>query len=389
MELFTTTKNLKTLNANQIIGEAVKIPVKSSSLNFFMITLIFILPLSLTQLLFEGSFLNFCTTLYGYFCGKSSSPSEFFYFLSLFLFSLFSTSAIAFTVASLYASKYISFVSTLFAIPRISKHLIITFFYSLLLIIINVFAFFIPASILGALLNINEGALRWGFIIIFAIIHNLVHLYVTALWHLASAVSVLEPNVYGLAAMKKSKQLLQGKTIIGMELVYLYITATWVIGLLLGYAMQFPIHFMVKILLGSLCLFMLVAVNLMGLLVQNVFFFACKAHHKEVVDKNVLFDHLCGYDHDRVGYKSVALNPPSTGSLKMRKDHGRVGYQSVEVIGNTDCTIMVQGRGRYQSVEVNGNTDSTIRMQGRGGYQSVEVNGNTDSTIRMQISIEV
>ncbi|KAI3961950.1 hypothetical protein MKW92_028460 [Papaver armeniacum] len=381
MELFTTTKNLKFLDAYQIIGEAVKIPAKSPSLNFFLITLIFILPLSLTQLLFEASFHNFCITLYGYFSGKSSSPSEFFYFLSLFLFSLFSTSAIAFTVASLYASKYISFVSTLFAIPRISKHVIITSFYSLLLIIINFFAIFIPASVLGDLLNINEGSLRWGFIIIFAIIHHVVHLYVAALWHLASVVSVLEPNLYGLAAMKKSKQLLQGKTIIAMELVNLYFTATWVIGLLLGYAMQFPIHFMVKILLGSLCLFMLVAVNLTGLLVQSVFFFACKAHHKEVVDKNVLYDHLCGYDHDRVGYMSVALNPPGTGSLKMHKDHGRVGYQSLEVIGNTDSTIRLQGRG--------GNTDSTIRMQGRGGYQSVEVNGNTDSTIRMQISIEV
>ncbi|KAI3862003.1 hypothetical protein MKX03_022105 [Papaver bracteatum] len=386
MELFTKTKNLKFLDANQIIGEAVKIPVKSPSLNFFLIALIFILPLSLTQLLFEGSFFNFCTTLYCYFSGKPSSPSEYFYFLSLFIFSLFSTSAIAFIVASLYASKYISFVSTLFAIPRISKHLIITFFYSLLLIIINFFAFYIPASVLGALLKINEGALRWGFIIIFAIIHHFVHLYVSALWHLASAVSVLEPNLYGLAAMKKSKQLLQGKTIIAMELVNLYFSTTWVIGFLLGYAMQFPIHFMVKILLGLLCLFMLVAVNLMGLLVQNVFFFACKAHHKEVVDKNVLFDHLCGYDHDTVGYKSVALNPPGTGSLKMHKNHGKVGYQSVEVNGST---IRMQGRGGYQFVEANGNTNSTIRMQGRGGYQSIEVNGNTDSTIRMQISIEV
>ncbi|KAI3973251.1 hypothetical protein MKW92_001491 [Papaver armeniacum] len=363
MELFTTTKNLKFLDAYQIISEAVKIPAKSPSLNFSLITLTFILPLSLTQLLFEGLFPNFFSTLYDYFSGKSSSSLEFFYFLSLFLFSLFSTSAIAFTVASLYASKYISFVSTLFAIPRISKHLIITFFYALLLIIINFFGVFIPASVLRALLNINEGALRWGFIIIFAIIYHLVNLYVAALWHLASVVSVLEPNLYGLAAMKKSKQLLQGKTIIAMELVNLYLTATWVIVLLLGYSMQFPILFMVKILLGSLCLFMLVAVNLTGLLVQSVFFFACKAHHKEMVDKNVLFDHLCGYDLDRVGYKSVALNPPGSGSLKMHKDHGRVGYESVEVNGNADCTIRVLGRGGYQSVEVNGNTDSTIRMQ--------------------------
>ncbi|KAI3870424.1 hypothetical protein MKW92_047577, partial [Papaver armeniacum] len=53
MELFTATKNLKFLDAYQIIGEAVKIPAKSPSLNFSLITLTFILPLSLTQLLFE------------------------------------------------------------------------------------------------------------------------------------------------------------------------------------------------------------------------------------------------------------------------------------------------------------------------------------------------
>ncbi|KAI3947104.1 hypothetical protein MKW92_000039 [Papaver armeniacum] len=328
MELFTATKYLKFLNASQIIGEAMKIPAKSSSLNFPLITLTFILPLSLTQLLFDGSFPNFFITLYKYFSGKSSSPSEFFYFLSLFLFSLFSTSAIAFTVASLYTSKSFSLVSTLSTIPRISTNLIITFFYALLLITISFFAVDIPASVLRDLLNINEGAPRWGFNIIFAIIYLLVHMYVTALWHLASAVSVLEPNMYGLAAMKKSKQLLQGRSIIAMELVNFYFTATWVIGWLLGYAMQFPIHFMVKILLGSLCLFMLVAVNLTGLLVQSVFFFACKAHHKEMFDKNVLYDHL-------------SLNPPSTGSLKMHKDHGRVGYQSVEVSGITD-TIRMQ-----------------------------------------------
>ncbi|KAI3862005.1 hypothetical protein MKX03_022107 [Papaver bracteatum] len=354
MGLFTT-KNLKFLSANQIIGEAVKIPAKSPSLKFFWITLIFILPLSLTQLLFEVSFLDFFIILYDYFSGKSSSPSEFFYFLSLslflFLFSLFSTSAVAFTVASLYASKYISFVSTLFVVPRISRYLVITFFYALLLIIINFFTFYIPAFVLPALLNINEGALRWGFIIIFEIKYLLVH----------SVVSVLEPNLYGLAAMKKSMQLLQGKTRIAMELVGLYFI-TCVIGLWLGYAMQFPIHFMVKILLGSLCLFMLVAVNLTWLLVQSVFFFACKAHHKEVVDRNVLYDHLCGYDHDKVGYKSVALNPPGTGSLKMHKDHVRVGYESVEVNDNTECTIRMNGRGSYQCVEVNGNTDSTIEV---------------------------
>ncbi|KAI3930392.1 hypothetical protein MKW92_045789 [Papaver armeniacum] len=359
MELFTAAKKLEFLDAHQIIHEAEKIPAKSNPRNFFLITLTFILPLSLTQLLFEGSFYHFFVTFYDYFTGNSSSPQEFFYFLSLFLFSLFSTSAIAFTVASLYASKSISFISIVFAIPCISKHLMITFFYALLLMIINFLAVTTPASVL-VLLNVNEGkALWWGFLITFAIIYFVVHLYVMALWHLASVISVVEPNVYGLEAMKKSRQLLQGRTKIAMELVNVYFAATWVVRMLVGYVMQFPVHFIVKLLLGLLCLFMLVAINFKGLLVQSVFYFACKSHHNQMVDKKVLYDHLCGYDHDRVGYKSVASDPPNTGNVEMHKDHSRVGYQPVAL---------------------NATTDSTIKMQ---------ISVENHSTNKMQISVEI
>ncbi|KAI3878417.1 hypothetical protein MKW98_001832 [Papaver atlanticum] len=98
---------------------------------------------------------------------------------------------------------------------------------------------------------------------------------------------------------------------------------------------------MVKLLLGLLCLFMLVVVNLTGLLVQSVFYYACKSHHNEVVDKKLLYDHLCSYD---LGDKSVALNPSCTGSVEMQSlvkdDHNRVGYQPVALDATTtDSTI--------------------------------------------------
>ncbi|MCL7040998.1 hypothetical protein MKW94_025732 [Papaver nudicaule] len=345
MELFTAAEDLKFFNAPQIIKEAVRIPAKTSPLKFSLITLTLILPLSLFQLLFEIHTSILFYIVDDYFSGDDSSPSykeltrtysiqEFFYILSLFLFSLLSTSAVVFTVASLYASKPVSFIPTLLAIPRIFKHLVITFFNVLLLMIVNYFAYCIPIAVLDWL-NVNE-ALMWGFVIIFPMVYDLVHIFVTALWHLASVISVLEPNVYGLAAMKKSKQLLQGRTKIAFGLANWYLGATWTVQLVFQLAMQSHVHIMVKLLFGMLCLFMLVAVNLTGLLVQSVFFFACKSHHNQVVDKKALYDHLGGYD---LGDKSVALNP-STGSVELQslvEDHDREGYQPVSLNAITDA----------------------------------------------------
>ena len=48
-----------------------------------------------------------------------------------------------------------------------------------------------------------------------------VHVYITALWHLTSVVSVLEP-VYGFVTMKKSYELLKGKTRMATALVFVY-----------------------------------------------------------------------------------------------------------------------------------------------------------------------
>ncbi|MCL7044264.1 hypothetical protein MKW94_024794 [Papaver nudicaule] len=288
MELFTAAKDLEYLDAHQIISEAVKILAKSFQQKLFWITLTFTLPLSLIQLISGRNYSSLLII-------RSFSTHEFYYVLSLFLFSLLSTSAVVFTVASLYASKPVSFIPTLFAIPRVFEHLMMTFFYILLLMIVNFLAFCgIPAAVLFWL-NIDDEALIFGFLGIFLIMYIPVHFHVIVSWNLASVISVVEPNVYGLAAMKKSKQLLQGRTRIALHLAGLYFSATWFVEHhVFQPVMQFQVHLLVKLLLGLVCLFMLVAVNLTGLLVQCVFFLACKNHHNQVVDKKVLYDYLGG-----------------------------------------------------------------------------------------------
>lgn len=48
-------------------------------------------------------------------------------------------------------------------------------------------------------------------LILYDIIFYVIYLYITALWHLAFVVSVLEHNVWGLSAIKRSNQLLRQK----------------------------------------------------------------------------------------------------------------------------------------------------------------------------------
>ncbi|KAJ6671945.1 hypothetical protein OIU85_013302 [Salix viminalis] len=58
---------------------------------------------------------------------------------------------------------------------------------------------------------------------VIGVLYLIVHVYITALWHLASVVSVLEP-VYGLVAMKKSYELLKGKIRVAGILVFGYLS---------------------------------------------------------------------------------------------------------------------------------------------------------------------
>ncbi|KAB1222076.1 hypothetical protein CJ030_MR2G028805 [Morella rubra] len=171
---------------------------------------------------------------------------QFFYLIFLFAFSLLSTAAVVFTVASLYTSKPVSFSSTMSAIPKVFKRLFVT------------------------------------------------------------VVSVLEP-VHGFAAMKKSYELLKGKTRYAGALVFIYLAFCLVIGGVFG---SVVVHggneygVFARIVVGGFLVGVLVIVNLVGLLVQSVFYYVCKSCHRQGIDKTALHDHLGGYLGEYVPLKS-------------------------------------------------------------------------------------
>lgn len=139
-------EDLQKLGSFQIVKKSINIP-RSSSKTFFLLTLTLVFPIShgiRAHNVIASYLFNYLTN-----ASAAASPDQnsstassrmclvvayqFIYVIFLFTFSLLSTGAIVFTVASLYTSKPTSF-SSLRAIPLAFQRLFVTFFYISLLI---------------------------------------------------------------------------------------------------------------------------------------------------------------------------------------------------------------------------------------------------------------
>ncbi|XP_026413382.1 uncharacterized protein LOC113309186 [Papaver somniferum] len=278
--------------------ESVNFRTSSTRRVFFSIILTFILPLSVFQLLYETDNL---------FTDQSPNiPRSIIYLGFFFTFYLLSTSAISFTIACLYVSKPVSFLSVLLAIPRIVLRVFITSLCAIFLkTATDVAGYFIseflihtdntmPAAKDVLLMIIESKEVLWCLKgIIFYFFFFIVNGYLTALWHLASVISVTEPNVYGISALKKSRELLRQKTGTTLVIVFCYFACVSLIELNVFLIMDYlPMSCSVRVLLMSLYLIFLMHGNFIGLFVQNALYHGCKSHHNQVIDKKVLYDHL-------------------------------------------------------------------------------------------------
>ncbi|XP_030514223.1 uncharacterized protein LOC115728041 [Rhodamnia argentea] len=306
-------EELQFLTISDVLRESVAIPRRSPK-TFYLVTLTFIFPLSFA-ILAHSLFTHPLVNRLQY---PSSDRAEtrhewalllafqFCYLLFLFAFSLLSTAAVVFAVASLYTSKPVSFASTLAAIPRVFKRLFVTFLWVTLLMVgyYVVFVAFV-VLLLFAIDTQNAPLLLFSLVVIF-VLFLVVHVYITALWHMASVVSVLEP-LLGFAAMRKSYELLKGRTRMAAILVFGYLLICGVINGIFGGVV---VHggdshgVFGRIVVGGFLVGVLVIVNLVGLLVQSVFYYVCKSYHHQGIDKTALHDHLGGYLGEYVPLKS-------------------------------------------------------------------------------------
>ncbi|URD96539.1 hypothetical protein MUK42_30488 [Musa troglodytarum] len=310
-------EELQALSMADVVRESVAIP-RGAPRTFALITLALVFPLSfaiLAHTLFTHPILLQLQ--------RSDAPAsdwlllllyQFAYLLFLFAFSLLSTAAVVFTVASLYAAKPVSFSSSLVAVRPIFPRLFRTFLWvALLMLLYNLV--FAAAVLLLLLFSPLQGSPSPLFVLFFALVllaFLAVHVYISALWHLASVVSVLEP-LCGLAAMAKSRDLLRGRARMAAVLVVAYLGTCGLVGALFrAVVVKGPneegslgvTSVSVKVLVGGALVAVLVMVNLVGLLVQSVFYYVCKSYHHQQIDKSALYDHLGGYLGEYVPLKS-------------------------------------------------------------------------------------
>ncbi|XP_062105689.1 uncharacterized protein LOC133817246 [Humulus lupulus] len=308
-----SAEELQSLSIPNILRESISIP-KQSPKTFYLITLTLIFPLSFAILAHS----LFTHPLLAQLQNPYADPAQtghrwklllvfqFCYLIFLFAFSLLSTAAVVFTVASLYTSKSVSFSSTVSAIPKVFKRLFVTYLWVSLLMVVYNLLFVGFLILLIAAIDIQNPFLVVFSLLVIVLLFLVVHIYITALWHLASVVSVLEP-IYGFAAMKKSYELLKGKTRVAAMLVFVYLAICMFIAGIFG---AIVVHGGAKsgvfsrIVVGGFLVGVLVIVNLVGLLVQSVFYYVCKSYHHQGIDKSALYDHLGGYLGEYVPLKS-------------------------------------------------------------------------------------
>ncbi|CAN6457270.1 unnamed protein product [Victoria cruziana] len=307
-------EELQYLGPLAILTQAVHI-FRSSPKHFGAVTLVLVFPLSFAILAHSLITHPLLAQLHHH--DSSSRPSplaallvfQSLYLLFLFSFSLLSTGAVVYSVACIYTSKSISFSALLSAIPRLLKPLFHTFLWVFFLMFLYYAAFVLCLLLVLIFADSDDDGPSLGTVLLLFLLglfFGFLHIYIAAIWHLASVISVLEDS-YGLAAMKKSRELLKGKMALAGMLVFVYLVACAIIGIIFTNVVvrrEGEYSGGTKFIVGIVLVGLLVLVNLVGLLVQSVLYYVCKAYHHQGIDKSALYDHLGGYLGEYVPLKS-------------------------------------------------------------------------------------
>ncbi|KAE9584761.1 hypothetical protein Lalb_Chr25g0281621 [Lupinus albus] len=219
------------------------------------------------------------------------------YFTFLLIFSLLSTSAVVYTIACIYTAKEVTFKKVISVVPKVWKRLMLTF--------LCTFAAFFAYNLITLVviilckITIEENGKISGNIIvlvIIAIFYLIGFVYLTLVWQLASVVTVLE-DCYGVKAMKKSKELIKGKTVLSIAIFFMLHVSFILIRVLFKKVVVngWKLGSVDRTAYAILCFLMLSGLYLFGLVLQTVLYFVCKSYHHENIDKSALADQLEAY----------------------------------------------------------------------------------------------
>ncbi|KAF7126709.1 hypothetical protein RHSIM_Rhsim11G0075600 [Rhododendron simsii] len=218
---------------------------------------------------------------------------KFVYFTFFLIFSLLSTSAVVYTVASVYTRRDVTFAKVMSVVPKVWKRLMVTFLCAFLVYVL--YSLVVVLTIILWSFSIKHAdfvdSLFFLAIMIFYIVG---FVYTIVVWELASVISVLE-DIKGFEAMTKSRNLIKGKMWIAVVIFFKLHFAKFTIQILFENIVvdtESSFGILGRLGIGFLCLLMLFKVFLFGLVIQTVIYFVCKSYHHENIDKSSLSDHL-------------------------------------------------------------------------------------------------
>ncbi|KAH9317303.1 hypothetical protein KI387_019072 [Taxus chinensis] len=306
--MYRKTEKLEHLGAFGIVGDSFAI-LRHCPKPFGAITVTLVLPLSLAALLHTlislplslqilSDELNFLTGDDGYdaralreahrqltlFLVMETVYAVFVYALSLLLMA-----TVAYAVACVYIGKQEpSFARVMKVVSALWKRMLVTSFWVLGFVFLNILAFAIAVCLLIWGFNHFNTSSAGPFnaaLIVTCVVFVRVWVNIVVLWRLASVVSVLEERAYGLEGVKKSHRLVNGKdlTALSLTLLYLLVKGWFTYVVVCG---NWDLVFLEESsAYGTILVTVECAVNLMGPLTQSVLYFVCKAYHDERIDK--------------------------------------------------------------------------------------------------------
>lgn len=225
------------------------------------------------------------------------------YFTFLLIFSLLSTAAVVYTIASIYTAREVTFNKVMSVVPKVWKRLMVTF----LSIFLAVFAYNFVSIVVLITCVFLVGPSKFVLLdlLLFAILYFMGLVYMSIIWQLASVVSVLE-EASGFKAMMKSRELIKGKT--WVTIIIFFLLNLSFLGLNVLFENKFVHGSSLGILnrasFGILSLLALLVLYLFELVIKTVIYFVCKSYHHENIDKSALSDHLEVYLGEYVPLKS-------------------------------------------------------------------------------------
>ncbi|KAJ9560122.1 hypothetical protein OSB04_005282 [Centaurea solstitialis] len=214
------------------------------------------------------------------------------YVTSLFVFSLLSTAAIVYTIATVYKTdndKDVTFKKVVKIVPKVWKRLTLTFFW----IYIGFTAYNIMALVVVSIWVKTVSATSFGYILFWLLlfVYCIGFVYITAVWQLASVVAVFE-RLYGLKAMMKGNDLIKGKRFLSW-FVFLVLYCI-LVSIVMFYVLNWN-YSVFTLIIGLMCLILLMILFLVGYVAQTMLYLICKSHHREPIDKIGLSSKLEGY----------------------------------------------------------------------------------------------